>query len=91
MTYDQWIETYKPVENHLIDRGAIDNILFETFDQEANYVWHLRDNNVVWTWLDDGNGGNSYIVSGFWRINRLGYFITEVPFEGEYGDITINL
>ena len=81
MTYEQWIETYKPVKNHLIDRGAMDNILFETFDKEANYVWYLSDTNVVWTWLDDGNGGNSYIVSGYHKINRLGHFITKIPYD----------
>lgn len=87
MTYDQWIETYKPVQNDIVEHAGMEGTMFETYGDEVKHVWEARGQNVVWTLCDED--GETYIVSGFWRINRLGYFITEIPFEGEYGDIQI--
>lgn len=88
MTYDQWIKTYKPVQNDIVEHAGMDGTMFETYGDEVKHVWEARDKNLVWTLCDED--GQTYIISGFWRINRLGYFITELPFKGEYGDITVN-
>ena len=50
--------------------------MFETYGVELNYVV-AQPRNRIWT-LVDGDGGLS-IISGFWRINRLGYFVSTVP------------
>jgi hypothetical protein len=90
MTYDDWVETYKPIQNHIVERGAMDGTMFETYGDDASFIGENIDQNTVWTWIDDNDGEPDYIVSGCWRINRLGYFITEVPYKGERGDIAVN-
>ena len=90
MTYDDWVETYKPIQNHIVERGCMDGTMFETYGHDENFVGENIDRNTVWTWVDDNEGEQDYIISGFFRINRLGYFITEVPYQGERGDITVN-
>ena len=62
MTEDQWIETYKPLPNHIDNtRGySIDNqcILFETYGPEYEYVANIAKSKPdhVWTYMDDDNG-----------------------------------
>ena len=90
MTYEQWIETYKPIQNHIVEHGAMDGTMFETYGDDASFVGENIDRKTVWTWIDDNDGEPDYIVSGCWRINRLGYFITQVPYDGERGDIAVN-
>ena len=35
------------------------------------------DERFVWTWVDGDDG--TYILNGYHHVNRIGYFITEVP------------
>ena len=66
--------------NHLNPNAPFDyghgGTMYETYGEELDYVCS-QPRNRIWTLLD-GDGGLS-IVSGFWRINRLGYFISTVP------------
>ena len=84
MKYAEWEEKYKPVKNHLI---AHEDIMFETYGQELEYVQSV-DPLRVWTLLD--GEGRSGIYSGQHWVNRLGYYITEVAFD-ETDDIEIIL
>jgi hypothetical protein len=76
MNYSQWIETYKPVTNSMVDGAPYGGTMFETYGEEfeqvkatpAEYIWTLRDED-----------GALFITSGFGWVNRLGYFITSVP------------
>ena len=86
MTYEEWVEVYKPYKNPR--EGDLNNILFDTHD-DAEIVGRHIERDAVWTWIDDNDGQPDYILSGCWRVNRLGYYITHVPHEGERGDITI--
>jgi hypothetical protein len=90
MTFDQWVETYKPVKNHFVEDSCFDGTMFETFSIDAEFVAENIDRKVVWTWIDNNDGEPDYLISGCWRINRLGYFITEVPYNGERGNIAVN-
>jgi hypothetical protein len=58
--------------------------MFETYGEEFDHVWakHQAEPNHVWTLVaeDDEYG----IVNGYYLINRIGYFITEVPWTDEY-------
>lgn len=83
MTYEEWEETYRPIKNHLRPSTSYNGCMFETFGKEKDFVIEVAlgprfDTRRVWTLFDDDT-----IVNGFWRTNRLGYFITEVPFQGE--------
>jgi hypothetical protein len=42
----------------------------------------------IWTTVDDGSGF-VMLVSGWHFVNRLGYVVTEVPFESERDDISV--
>ena len=87
MTYEEWVETYKPIKNPRRE-GDEDNIEFYTHDDHV-IVSHHTERNAVWTWIDDNNGEPDFIISGCWHVNRLAYYITEVPYEGKRGDIII--
>lgn len=82
MTMEEWEATYKPIKNH-IDKNASfqdesgQGIMFETYGDELEFVKSANP-LCVWTY-GDGDDGGSYIWNGYHYINRLGYFITEVP------------
>ena len=80
---DAWEEKYKPMHNHFDD-----NDKFETYGDELDYVRSIYDTDPrrVWT-LVDGDDGNLYIVDGYHLVNRLNYFVTELPFEGKFMEV----
>lgn len=83
---DEWEEKFKPVKNTLLPEGSegpFNSCMFETYDAELSHVKamvKLQPRNV-WTWVEAE--GHGYIVPGFHYVNRVGYFITEVPFTEE--------
>jgi hypothetical protein len=81
MDFDEWLTTYKPITNHIDPNASFDNgeggIMFETYGDEVEFVKSQSPENI---WMyGDGDDGGSYIWSGWGFVNRLGYFITEVP------------
>ena len=79
--YFEWLEKYKPVTNHIGTHGAYENKMFETFGAELDFVF-LKNQQTpenVWTLLEGDEG--QYFVAGFHVVNRVGYFITENPWE----------
>jgi hypothetical protein len=81
MDFDEWVDTYKPIINHIDEHASFDNgdggIMFETYGDEVEFV-KSQDPAKIWMY-GDGDDGGSYIWSGWGFVNRLGYFITEVP------------
>lgn len=87
MTYEEWVEKYKPIQNHLTNFAPFDGTMFETFGEELNFVREQNSSNI-WTFVDTDAG--EQITNGYHIVNRIGYFITEVPFnEGPYLDIPL--
>jgi len=82
---ESWDEKYKPIKNH-IDTHAYDK--FETYGEELKFVRSVNatEPNRVWT-LIEGDSGNLWIVNGYHFVNRLNYFITEKPYDGDYIEI----
>lgn len=78
MTEDEWIATYKPIINHIDKNASFDGTMFETYGDEEEFVENYPDSNCVWTYAD-GDDGGTYIFNGWHFVNRIGYFITEVP------------
>ena len=81
LTEEEWFDTFKPLPN-LIDLDASFNdgengYMFETYGPEVEFV-KSQDTNKIWM-LGDGDDGGMYIWSGWGFVNRIGYFITEVP------------
>lgn len=75
-------DEYKPIRNHFKN----DEIMFETYGEEVEYVRNY-DHRYVWT-LVSGDMCD-LVVAGYSYVNRLGYYITELPWEDE--DTTVLL
>ena len=81
---DAWEAKYKPIKNHIAgDYDGDDK--FETYGEELEFV-RAQDPRAIWT-LVDGDDGNLYIVNGYHFVNRINYFVTLVPFEGEFLEV----
>ena len=79
---DDFDDLYKPQQNHLDDNAAWSGTMYETFDEELDYVREIARSNIkrVWTLLE-GDGDDMTIVAGLHFVNRMGYFITEKEWE----------
>jgi hypothetical protein len=80
ITYDTWTAKFKPLENA---NGEI--MPFETYGGELEVVKFFLKHapHRIWTEVD-GDKGKTGIVEGFHFVNRLRYFITEVPYDPSY-------
>lgn len=81
LTVEQWEGTFKPIKNMIDENASWDGIMFETYGGEVAFVCEQAE-DTIWTYIDD-DGGTS-IVNGYRLVNRIGYFITEVPFRQEF-------
>ena len=82
MDFDEWVKVYKPIYNHLDNNASFQDetnqgMMFETYGDEVAFVKE-QDGSHIWMY-GDGDDGGSYIWSGWGFVNRIGYFITEVP------------
>ena len=89
MTYEEWAEKFRPIKNHIDDNASFDGTMFETYGAEFEEVVKVANTEPrrVWTYV---SGDAETITDGLHFVNRMGYFITEVPFEGE-GFLEISL
>lgn len=87
MNYDKWKTLYKPVKNPATtENESFEGTLFETFGEDAAFVME-QPQDKIWT-LIEGDGFHG-IQAGLHIANRMGYFITELPWEVH--DIEIDL
>jgi hypothetical protein len=77
MDFDEWFDTYKPIPNNIDTNASFDGHMFETYGDEVAFV-KKADPAHIWTY-GDGDDGGSYVWNGWSFVNRIGYFITEVP------------
>ena len=79
MNLDDWIEKFQPIENPTGQGFEIDdrNFMFETYGSEYEQVCRANheDPSKVWTLVEADD--EQYIVEGLWRVNRIGYFVTQ--------------
>lgn len=83
LNYGDWHDQFKPVKNHL-DRGAAsEGTMFETYNEELDFVRESaeKDELKVWTLMDSEEDDDAVIVEGYHWVNRIGYYVTEVPAE----------
>jgi hypothetical protein len=76
LTWKEFEEQFKPIKNHLTNDP--NSIMFETYGEELDFV-RAQDENCIWTYADGDYC--SYVSSGYHFVNRIGYHITEVPFD----------
>jgi hypothetical protein len=90
LNFEDWEYRYKPVKNHLDDNASFQDehgngIMFETFGDELQYVLGVasKEPDRVWTYVDGDDG--TYVTNGYHLVNRIGYFITDVPYDDKGG------
>ena len=88
MTEDEWYEKYKPIKNHLDSTSSWNNHMFETYGDDVEFVNNQPYENI-WTWVS-GDDGGTYLVSGRYYINRIGYLVCTVPWTEEALEVLID-
>jgi hypothetical protein len=81
-TYQSWVDTFKPINNHIGNHQ--DMITFETYGEDMEFVRNY-DPKFIWTEIDGDSG--TYIVAGYHYVNRIQYYITTNPWEDEMTEI----
>lgn len=90
---------YKPQINHIQranhgksvadeDICSFGGTMYETYGKELDYIRELANSgkqNHIWTILDED--GNLVISSGLSLVNRVGYIVTEKPWEKEWTEV----
>ena len=83
LTEEEWFEQFKPIPNHIDDNASFNDgehgYMFETYGAELDFV-RSQEPNRIWTYID-GDVSGTYIVQGMGIVNRIGYFVTTVPFD----------
>ncbi len=79
LTEDEWEERYKLIPNTLVEDASFGGFMFETYGDELEKI-RQTPNIYIWTYQDDDDG-NPCITSGYHIINRIGYFISENPWD----------
>jgi hypothetical protein len=75
---ETWENTYEPIQNHISNNASFQDkqgngIMFETYGVDLDYVSTYPQEHV-WTLIE--SDGELFIESGYYWINRLGYFLT---------------
>jgi hypothetical protein len=76
--WNEWEAKFKPIKNHF--RNDPDEIMFETYGEEWEFVQKQDPRNV---WTNIQGDMSDLIVAGVAYVNRLHYYITEIPWENE--------
>jgi hypothetical protein len=86
LTWKEFEEQFKPIKNHF--SSDPDQQMFETYGEEVEFVISKVEENKVWTWADGDYC--SYVSNGYHYVNRIGYYVCEVPYDEdtEYEIIT---
>jgi hypothetical protein len=90
LTEDQWIADYRPLPaprpGSGFDYGDGCTLIDGTQPMD---IAHLEQagNNRVWTVVDDGE--NTAIVPGQAHVNRLGYIVTQNPWDDTVDEVVI--
>lgn len=69
LTWEEWVKQYQPSD-----------IQYETYGDDWEHIKSL-DEHHVWTLID--GDGKSVLISGRAFINRLSYYVTEIPWTGD--------
>jgi hypothetical protein len=79
---DAFIERFRPIVNHINPNASFDfgygGCIFETYGEEYEFV-RAQNPRRIWTLIEAD--GVLYAESGVHFVNRLGYFVSETPFQ----------
>ena len=85
MTQSEWEERFKPQENHLVTGNEL---MFETYGEELDYVLS-KDNHYVWTMVQGEM--SLLLVPGIGIVDRLGYYVCEIPWKDSSEVVVLSL
>lgn len=88
MSYEAFLENFKPIANSLDVNASADGLAFETYGDEyaAVLAAHAKNPRSVWTCIE--GEGTMWISEGLHTVNRMFYFITKKPaLDGRYYEI----
>lgn len=82
--FDIFMEKFEPIE-HPNEEGFY---MFETYGEELTLVEkHLKEKGPEYVWTAiNGEKSKMWLVPGFHRVDRLGYFLTTKPWDEEERD-----
>jgi hypothetical protein len=85
-TVEEWEKMFRPITNTIDDDPSWQDldgngIMFFTSGDGHDFVCRHNLTRQVWTWVDGTDG--TYIVNGYSFANRIGYFVTEVPYDSD--------
>jgi hypothetical protein len=69
ISWKQWEETYKPINDTMFD--FVDEVI--EVSKSPHHIWTVVDNNPNSVYLD--------VIPGYRLFNRLGFYVTEIPWE----------
>lgn len=94
ISYAEFVGKFRPISSGIVE-GEPSRPMFAAFGRDLQTV-RRTDESRVWTVIDvdlsdgqphpygDEDGDNCWIiVTGYHYVNRLGYLITEVPWESD--------
>lgn len=79
-TFDEWVEKYKPIRNHIEESSTFEGYAFETYGEEFDFVCN-QSPDKIWTLRNLGH--KEVITFGLGWVDRDFYFVTEKPCEKE--------
>lgn len=87
LTEAEWVARFKPVSNPIDESCGFDFgggcTLVETYGGHTEYLDTI-DPSHVWTVLENEETDDYDIVNGRHLVNRVGYIVTEIPWDQEY-------
>lgn len=81
MTWGEWETKYRPIRNPNSKDDGFWGHMFETFGEDLDHLQNTKLPNTQYWTMVDGGGVYYDLVSGAQWVDRLGYFITEEPWE----------
>jgi hypothetical protein len=80
-TFDEWVEKYKPLKNHIEESNTYEGYAFETYGEELDFISE-QEPEKIWTLIENGTD-ISFVAYGMRWIDREFYFTTSVPVQEE--------
>ena len=81
----EWEAKFKPKQNHL---SKFECKMYETYGEEYDYIKSL-DPKYVWTNVQGDM--SDLLVAGVAWVNRLSYYVCEIPWEDEDDSVLLSV
>jgi hypothetical protein len=81
----EWADKFKPKQNHL---SKFECKMYETYGEEYDYIKSL-DPKYVWTNVQGDM--SDLLVAGVAWVNRLSYYVCEIPWEDEDDSVLLSV